>query len=130
MTDMQLRYGMGFKIDGVPIPDPSAFSGADSALDSMGKRDATGLLHRKMVAQKHPTKLEYNNFPKSAVATIMSLVLGESFQFTFPDPRQGLITVTAYVGDREWEYIWCPTNDDGTEDGEWVVNLHMSVIEF
>lgn len=127
---MKLRYAMGFKIDGVPIPDPSAFSGADSALDSMGKRDATGLLHRKMVALKHPTKLEFTNYPKSAVATIMNLVLGESFQFTYPDPRQGLITVTAYVGDREWEYVWCPSDEEGNTDGEWIANLKMSVIEF
>ena len=59
----QYRYNMGFSINGEPIPDPSEFSGKESDLDTMGERDATGYLHRNMVATKYPVKLSYKNIP-------------------------------------------------------------------
>lgn len=55
------NYDMGFGINGNAIPDPSAFSGARSDLDTLGNRDATGTLHRNMVSAKYHTKLEWNN---------------------------------------------------------------------
>ena len=98
------NYEMGLRVDGMAIPDPSVFDGASSALDSMGKRDANGLLHRKMVAEKHsPIEIEYHTITFAMMENIMSKMRGESFQFTFPDPADGLTTITAYVGDRKWK---------------------------
>lgn len=118
------KYQMGFAINGTPIPDPSAFSGKDSALDSEGGRDANGLLHRKMVATKHPVKIEYHNFDWSMIQTIMGMMLDERFQFTYPDPRTGLTTITAYCGDRDWDCV----KADSTKG--YLGNLSFSVIEF
>lgn len=117
-------YSMGFKINNTAIPDPSVFTGKDSALDSEGGRDMNGLLHRKMVATKHPTKMEYNNIDWDMAKTIMGLMLGESFNFTYPDPRTGTTTIKAYCGDREWEVIRA-----GQTRG-WICNLKFSCIEF
>ena len=121
---MQYSYDMGFAINGVPIPDPTAFSGADSALDTLGKRDANGNLHRKMVAIKHPTKVEYTNYGWDMIKHIMQLMIGEEFQFTYPDPRLGMRTMKAYAGDREWECVRFPS------DGQKIGTLKVSLIEF
>ena len=120
------RYTMGFSVNGMPIPDPSVFTGKESDLDTMGTRDATGYLHRKRVATKFPIKLEYNNIPWDTFMDICRLIRDDKFSFTVPSPYHGgLYTMDAYVGDRDFEAVWCP--DDG---GMWLANLKFSVIEY
>ena len=129
------RYDMGFRVNGSAIPDPSVFTGAASALDSQGSRDANGLLHRKMVAMKHPLKLEYHSITWDMMENIMSKMTGESFQFTFPDPADGYITIKAYVGDREWVTQAARSQVDQTRESiawkkSWLGDLSFSVIEY
>lgn len=126
-------YRMGFQINGSPIPDPSVFTGAASALDTSGGRDATGTLHRAMVATKHPLKLEYHSITFDMMESIMSKMRGDSFQFTFPDPLEGYITIKAYVGDREWETQAAQNQvqeQSTTWKRSWLGNLSFSVIEY
>lgn len=136
MADIRgYRYEMGFKVNGVAIPDPAVFTGAASALDSKGGRDANGTLHRKMVAMKHPLKLEYHSISWEMMETIMSKMTGESFQFTFPDPADGYITIKAYVGDREWGTAMARSRVDQSRatkswKGNWFGDLSFSVIEY
>lgn len=136
MADIRgYRYEMGFKVNGVAIPDPAVFTGAASALDSEGGRDANGTLHRKMVAMKHPLKLEYHSISWEMMETIMSKMTGESFQFTFPDPADGYITIKAYVGDREWGTAMARATVDQSRatknwKGNWIGDLSFSVIEY
>lgn len=122
----ELRFTMGFKIGGTDIPDPAVFTGAESDLDALGERDATGYLHRDMVATKHPLKLEYHNIPWQTVKDICTLMYGlDKFTFTFPDPFHSTnTTIDAYVGDREFEAVWSP------ENGNWIGNLKFSIIEY
>lgn len=101
----ELSYAMGFMVNGVGIPDPSVFTGAVSDLDTMGERDATGYLHRDMVATKHPLKLEYNNIPWYVMQDIGQSLASDKFSFTYTDPIEGERTMEAYVGDREWEVV-------------------------
>jgi hypothetical protein len=129
------NYEMGFAVNGSPIPDPAVFSGKASALDSEGGRDANGLLHRKMVATKHPLKLEYHAITFAMMRTIMNKMTGESFRFTYPDPRDGLVTIKAYVGDRDWEVIMAreAVDPDGKNNDwkkNWFGDLSFSIIEF
>lgn len=121
----ELQYKLGFAVNEVPIPDPSVFTGAESDLDTMGERDATGYLHRNMVATKHPLKLEYHNIPWDAIMYISSKLASSKFKFRFPSPFTGYNqTIDAYVGDREFEAVWMP-------DGKiWLGNLKFSVIEY
>ena len=116
------NYEMGFAINSEPIPDPAKFSGRDSDLDTEGGRDATGTLHRNKVATKHPIKISYENIGWGMIQTIMSKMLDAQFQFTYPDPRTGLTTITAYAGDREWDCVMA-----GSEG--YIGNLSFSMIE-
>ena len=121
----ELRYTMGFCIEKVPIPDPMVFTGAESDLDTMGERDATGYLHRNRVATKHPLKMEYHNIPWDLIMDLAKLMRKDKFKFTYPSPFTGEIeTMDAYVGDRDFEAVWAPVN------GIWLGNLKFSVIEY
>ena len=124
------NYEMGFQVNGSPIPDPAVFTGKASALDTEGGRDATGTLHRNMVATKRPLKLEYHGISWKMMETIMSKMTGSSFKFTFPDPMSGTITITAYVGDRDWETIMANGAREGDWKNRWFGNLNFSVIEY
>ena len=120
-----LKYTMGFAVGSTPIPDPSVFTGAESDLDTMGERDATGYLHRNKVATKHPLKLEYHGIPWDTIMSISGLLKNAKFSFTFPSPFTGTEqTIDAYVGDREFETVWSPENE------MWIGNLKFSVIEY
>lgn len=124
---------MGFAVNGSPIPDPAVFTGKASALDTSGGRDATGTLHRAMVATKHPIKVEYHSITFAMMESIMGKMRGESFQFTFPDPLEGLITIKAYVGDRDWETQEARSQSNSkntTWKGDWLGNLSFSIIEY
>lgn len=121
----EYNYEMGFAVNGRALPDPAEYSGADSALDASGKRDATGALHRDMVATKHPLKLKWNAMDWDMISDILSQLLEETFQFTYPDPSsRTLKTITAYCGDRDWDVqlITVPAR-------QYVGTLSFSVIE-
>lgn len=124
MKRITYRYDMGFKVNGERIPDPFKYSGADSPLDTMGERDATGYLHRQMVAIKEPMKIEWQNIDWDVIKEIMQKVKGEKFEFTCPDPVEGIITRECYAGDREWNCVWAP------EGKRYIGNLSFSVIEY
>lgn len=118
-------YSMGFAIDGFPMPDPSEFSGKVSALDASGDRDATGRLHRDMVATKIPLKIKCKTWDWEMIQRIVNRISGESFNFTFPNPvTMALTTMEAYAGDRDWNIVL--TNYDGTYMGD----LSFSVIPY
>jgi len=119
-----IRNEMGFMVNGHPLPDPAVFTGAVSDLDTMGKRDATGYLHRNMVATKHPLKLEYHNIPWSLICYICGLIKEPQFEFTYTDPADGPLTFAAYVGDRSWEVVMAG------EGNAHIGNLKFSVIQY
>ena len=120
-----LRYSMGFSVNGEPLPDCSEFSGKESDLDTMGERDATGYLHRKKVATKFPLKLSYKNIPTEVADDICAKLRHDKFQFTWYSLYHGgLVTMDAYVGDRDFEAVWWP------ENGTYYVNLSFSIIEY
>lgn len=121
-----LTYEMGFKVNNVSIPDPASFSGKESDLDAMGERDANGYLHRNRVATKHPLSIEYKNIPWTVIVELCGLLLSDRFSFTFPNPFSsgGIMTITAYAGDRDFSAVWSPSND------AWIGNLKVSIIEY
>ena len=122
-----LTYKMGFMIDDIKIPDPSAFSGKESDLDTMGERDATGYLHRNKVAMKHPMSIEYKNIPWAEIQRICQLMTKDKFKFVFPNPFSmdgGFTTIDAYAGDRDFSAVWSPS------DGIWIGDLKVSIIEY
>lgn len=118
-------YSMGFRVNGYLIPDPATFSGAISDLDTSAERDATGTLHRNKVATKTPLKFGYNAIEWEMFKAIADLIKEDRFEFTFFSPQTcDFETITAYVGDREWNAVWCP------EDGVYLCDMTFSVIEY
>lgn len=125
------RYDMQFAVNGNPIPDPYEYSGTESDLDTEAERDATGYLHRRKVATKHPLKIKWQNIDWWMIEYILGLVkegAQDRFQFTCIDPAVGPepVTRTCYAGDREWSCEWIP----GGDYREGLGNLSFSVIEF
>ena len=119
------RYDMGFQVDGHPIPDPFEYSGTESALDTSGERDATGYLHRAMVATKHPLKIKWQNIEWEMINRILGLVVGDKFLFTCPDPSAGgMVTRECYAGDRDWSCKWSPKGQD------YIGDVSFSIIEY
>lgn len=121
----EYRYSMGFRVNDILIPDPATFSGAISDLDTSAERDATGMLHRCKVATKTPLKFGYNAIEWEMFKAIAALVSEDRFDFTFFSPQTCQFeTITAYVGDREWNAVWCP------EDGAYLCDVTFSIIEY
>ena len=124
--ERQYNYDMGFTINGVAIPNPSSFTGAASDLDTLGKRSATGELHRNKVTTKYHTKLEWSNIQWEMIRYIGSLLdQGDRFRFTYIDAIKGQQTIVAYCGDREWQAARC----SDMESRNWIGTLKVSIIE-
>ena len=119
-----LTYNLGFAIGDTAIPDPTAFSGKESDLDTMGERDATGYLHRNKVATKHPMEISYENIPWNAIVQLCGLMASSQFSFTFPDPfsSSATRTITAYAGDRNFSAV--------KMFDEYLGSLKVSLIEY
>ena len=121
----QYTYNLGFAVNGMPLPDPTAFSGETSDLDLSAERDTTGLLHRDWVAQKVPVEIEWRNIGWDMCTNILQAVNTPQFEFTFPDPNTGNTrTGTYYAGNRKWDAVWLPNG------GEWIGTISFSVIEY
>ena len=55
---------------------------------------------RDRIAVKRKINLEWAPLSQSEISTLLTAVSGVFFTVTFPDPQDGLITKTMYVGDR------------------------------
>lgn len=102
MTYNYYTYNMGIKVGGVSIPDPSKWDYEVSDLDTLGKRDGTGYLHRAMVATKVNYSFEWSALEWQMLQTILSALAYDSFTLVAPDPNtyNTARTGTYYTGDR------------------------------
>jgi len=98
----QYNYKMGIRIGNTNIPDVSKWSYQVGDLDTSGRRDATGLLHRARVATKINYEFSWNSLDWEMLQVILQAVNHEKFKLTAPDPRtfRGTYTGNYYVGDR------------------------------
>lgn len=121
----EYRYDMGFAVNGKPLPDTASFGATENALDTSAERDATGYLHRAMVATKHTYKMGWRNIDDSMAKYILSLIGGESFTFTCKDPFTGRVhSRKCYAGDRSYDCVWFPGGKEALAD------LSFNVIEY
>ena len=100
------KYTMGIQVihgnNTVNIPDPSEWKYQVSDLDSLGKRDATGTLHRNKVATKINYQFKWNSLDWVMLDRIIAAVKHQWFTLVAPDPTDFNDTYTGkyYVGDR------------------------------
>ena len=112
---LDYRYKLGLKVGDTRIPDPKTWSYQVGDLDTSGKRDATGRLHRARVAQKINYEFEWEALEWEMLQTILNATKGEIFIFTGPDPRtfDGMYTGDYYVGDRTGKaHYYRPDSDE------------------
>ena len=96
------NYDMGIQVNGIDIPDPAEWTYQIGDLDTSGKRDATGLLHRAYVATKINYEFSWNGLEWEMLQRIVNAVNTPQFRFAAPDPRTfgGTYLGYYYVGDR------------------------------
>ncbi|WP_346848479.1 DUF6711 family protein [uncultured Clostridium sp.] len=88
------------KINGVAIAAPSAYEVTIQDLDGESNRVAAGYMIRDRIAVKRKINLEWPPLSQMEISTLLNSVSSVFFTVTFPDPQQGMITKTMYVGDR------------------------------
>lgn len=104
-------HKMGIKVGDTYLPDPSEWNYQVGDLDTSGKRDATGLLHRAYVATKINYEFSWNALEWEMLELVLSTINKKpKFTMTAPDPRDFGKTYTGsyYVGDRTgkgWYYL-------------------------
>lgn len=87
-------------INGVPILTPKSFEATVSDLDGQSNRNLYGELIRDRIAIKRKLTLEWPPLTQSEISTLLTAVSGVFFTVTYPDPQEGIVTKTMYVGDR------------------------------
>ena len=122
------NFEMGIIVDNTPLPDPAKWGYQVGDLDTSGKRDATGRLHRAYVATKINHEFQWNGLGWQMLNTILQAVNKPIFRLTAPDPRDYSTPYTGdyYVGDRtgEAKYIMKETDEKG------VFSLKLKFIEY
>ncbi len=88
------------KVNGVAIAAPSAYEVTIQDLDGESNRVAAGYMVRDRIAVKRKINLEWPPLSQMEISTLLNSVSSVFFTVTFPDPQQGMITKTMYVGDR------------------------------
>ena len=122
------NFEMGIIVDNTPLPDPAKWGYQVGDLDTSGKRDATGRLHRAYVSTKINHEFQWNGLGWQMLNTILQAVNKPIFRLTAPDPRDYSTPYTGdyYVGDRTGEanYIMKETDEKG------VFSLKLKFIEY
>ena len=86
-------------INGVAIATPKSFEVTISDLDGESNRNANGEMIRDRIGIKRKISLEWPPLTQSEISMLLTAVSSVFFTVTFPDPQQGVVTKTMYVGD-------------------------------
>ena len=102
------NFTLGLKAGDTLLPDPSEWNYTVGDLDTSGKRDATGLLHRAYVATKINYEFQWKALDWGMLEKILDAINHEKFTFTGPDPRtfKDKYTGDYYVGDRTGKALY------------------------
>ena len=112
-------------INGGAIASPKSLEVTISDLDGESNRNANGELIRDRIGVKRKIALEWPPLTQSEISALLTSVSGVFFTVTFPDPQQGVVTKTMYVGDRTAPaYVY----DKKTKQFKWR-GLKMNFIE-
>lgn len=112
----------------VTLPDPSEWNYQIGDLDTSGKRDATGLLHRAYVATKINYEFTWKALEWEKLEEVLAAIQSPKFKMTAPDPRTmtGTYTGYYYAGDRTGKnFYYLPSKPDVA-----VFDLKVKIIEY
>lgn len=96
------NYQLGLRVNDTAIPDPSEWNYQVGDLDTSGRRDATGTLHRAYVATKINYEFSWKGLEWEMLQRVLQAVNTPEFTLTAPDPRDMTEHYVGryYVGDR------------------------------
>lgn len=112
-------YRMGIMIGDTALPDPSSWKYQVGDLDTSGRRDAKGKLHRHRVATKINYEFSWNSIEWEMLQTILEASSKAKFTLKAPDPRtfSGRYSGKYYVGDRTGSAKYFFANSEEQDDG-------------
>lgn len=87
-------------INGVTVVAPKSFQVGIQDIDGETGRDANGNMIRDRVTTKRKLECEWGILTQDEIRTLLSAVTSEFFSITYPDPMEGMVNRTFYVGDR------------------------------
>lgn len=87
-------------INGVAIATPKTFEVTISDLDGESNRNLNGQLLRDRIAVKRKLTCEWPPLLQVEISMLLQAVKDVFFEVTYPDPMNGIVTKTMYVGDR------------------------------
>lgn len=87
-------------INGVAIATPKSFEVTILDLDAESDRNMSGDLIRDRIAVKRKLNCEWGPLSQNECSILLKAVKDVFFQVTYPDPMDGVVTKTMYVGDR------------------------------
>ena len=128
MAMRSYNYTMGIRVGSTNIPDPSEWTYQVGDLDTSGKRDATGLLHRAYVTTKINYEFSWKALDWEMLQIIVGAVQNQKFTLTAPDPRTFNSSYTGdyYVGDRTGKCLYyLPEKSDKAQ-----FDLKLKFIEY
>ena len=89
-----------YKINGVPIPQPTKASPKISGFQLFGERTNDALMHKETIAYKRHIEVNFEVMSQAEISTLLNMVIKdppvEYFQFTYLDPQKGVQTITAF----------------------------------
>lgn len=113
------------KVNGVDIATPKTYQPSLNDIDGETNRNANGDLIRDRIATKRKLEMEWAPLTQDESSTLLKAVDDVFFEVTFPDPKDGIITKTMYVGDRSTpSYLY----DEESKEMRWK-GLKMNFIE-
>lgn len=113
------------KVNGVDIATPKTYQPSLNDIDGETNRNANGDLIRDRIATKRKLEMEWPPLTQDESSALLNAVADEFFECTFPDPKDGMITKTMYVGDRSTPAL---VYDEESKDIRWK-GLKMNFIE-
>lgn len=88
------------RINGVDITAPKAFQVDIEDVDGESGRNARGEMLRDRIAIKRKLNCEWGPLNDEQISTILKSVKDVFFTVSYPDPEEGTISKTFYVGNR------------------------------
>ncbi len=116
-----------FKINGTDIPAP-AIGGYGWEVEDISSEDSgmmlDGTTWKDIIRRRRKLNLKFPPLNDTDASTLLNLVeSGVYFDLTYPDPKDGTVTKTFYVGNRKTKLeIW--KNNEGLWEG-----LAFNVVE-
>ena len=112
-------------VNGTKIAVPKSYKVTVSDIDGESNRNANGELIRDRITVKRKLEMEWGPLSDDEISTLLKAVKNTFFNCTFPDPQEGVLTKTMYVGDRSAPaYMY----DEKTKSTKWQ-ELKMNFIE-